>query len=365
MLNGFLYCFAPGDLKCDVLAVHGVLFAVVEFDLDVDHGIIRQYAFRHLVLDSLVNTLPERLTDNAAKDLVYKLVSGPARGRFDPYCALSELPSTARLFLVAIANIGLVAYRFAIGNFRKLCGHFHATALQPVQHQANMLLTDSRYDELLGLGIHFYLKGRIRLGETPQTFGNLCLVAATPGFHGPRNHRDWVKRYNKRLLVFARYQGVANPELLNLGGGDNGTRACLVYFPLVFALRTKELGDFDQSAGMSQGDGIPCAYETRIDAEIADFAHKFIRYDLENLPFKRPSEVNAMRFRPAIAQDFFRRIVRRRCITGNKVHDFGNSLVRLGGAAKNGNDRAINQDLDKYVFQFFLRDGFTFQVTLQ
>ena len=72
-----------------------------------------------------------------------------------------------------------------------------------------------------------------------------------------------------------------------------------------------------------------------------------------------------MCFCSAITQDFFGRIARRRRITGNKVHDFGNSLVRLGGAAENGHDREIDQDLDKYVFQLLLRDGLTFQVTLQ
>ena len=116
---------------------------------------------------------------------------------------------------------------------------------------------------------------------------------------------------------------------------------------------------------MSQGDGIPGAYETRINTEKADLAHEFIRYDLKNLGLKGTSGINVVCFRPTVTQYLFRRIVRRRRITGNKVHDFGNSLVRLGGATKNGDNRPINQNLDKYALEFLLRDGFTFQITLQ
>src|SRR5215472_18323665 len=102
-----------------------MLFAIIEFNPQIDNRIAGNDPLGHLVLDAFVNALTERLTDNTTKDFVDECVSSSALIRFNTNSALSKLPCPARLLFMTITYIGLATDGLAVRNFGEFGRHLH------------------------------------------------------------------------------------------------------------------------------------------------------------------------------------------------------------------------------------------------
>ena len=93
--------------------------AVDERDPHADHGIAREIARVHRLLDALVDRGPEALRDDAADDLVDELVALVRRQRLDLDVAVAELAAAAGLLLVAGVRARLPADRLEVRHARR------------------------------------------------------------------------------------------------------------------------------------------------------------------------------------------------------------------------------------------------------
>src|SRR5690349_15809169 len=116
-----------------------MLFAIIEFNLQIDNRIARNNSLGHLVLDTFVNALTELMTDNTTKDFVDECVANSAFIRFNTNSTLSKLPCPACLFFMTITYIGLATDGLAIRNFGEFGRNLNPATLQTIEHQTNML----------------------------------------------------------------------------------------------------------------------------------------------------------------------------------------------------------------------------------
>src|SRR5205085_9383815 len=158
-----------------------------------------------LVLNTFVNALTERLTDNTTKDFVDEGVSNSPLIRFNTNSTLSKLPCPTRLFFMTITYISLATNGFAIRNFGEFGRNLDPTTLQAIEHQANMLFTDTGDNQLFRLWIHFNLKCWVCLGKATQSFRDLGFISTRLWLHGSRYHRKWIVRHHEWLLVLRRH----------------------------------------------------------------------------------------------------------------------------------------------------------------
>jgi hypothetical protein len=109
--------------------------------------------------------LTERLTDYTTKDFVDECVSSSALIRLNTNCALSKLPCPTCLLFMTITYVGLATDGLAVCNFGEFGRNLDPATLQTIEHQTNMLLTDTRDHQLFRLWIHFNLKCWVCLGK--------------------------------------------------------------------------------------------------------------------------------------------------------------------------------------------------------
>src|SRR5262249_22738519 len=146
-----------------------MLFAIIEFNLQIDNWIASNDPLSHLVLDAFANALTEGLTDNTTKVFVDECVSSSALIRFNTNSALSKLPCPACLLFMTITYVGLATDGLTVRNFGKFGRNLDPATLQTIEHQTDMLLTDTGDPQLFRLWIHFNLKRCICLREAAQS----------------------------------------------------------------------------------------------------------------------------------------------------------------------------------------------------
>ncbi len=108
--------------------------AVEHRDLDVDHGIPREHAFSHGLLDALVDRWDEPARDGTAFDLVDEFVAR-AGVRLKTQPAIAELPRAAGLLLVTALRLGGLRDRLAIRDAHGKQTHLDARLLLAARDQ--------------------------------------------------------------------------------------------------------------------------------------------------------------------------------------------------------------------------------------
>src|SRR5262245_7789183 len=194
-----------------------MLFAIIEFNPQIDNRIASNDPLGHLVLDTFINALTERLADNTTKDFVDECVSSSAFIRFNTNSALSKLPCPACLLFMTITYVGLTTDSLAIRDFGEFGCNLDPTTLQTIEHQTNMLLTDTRDHQLFRLWIHFNLKCLVCLSKAAQSFRDLCFISSRLWLYGSRYHRKWIVKHHEWSLVLRGQQCITNVEFLYLG----------------------------------------------------------------------------------------------------------------------------------------------------
>ena len=102
----------------------------------------------------------------------------------------AELAAAARLLLVAIASLGLVLDRFAIGNFRLVHFDFHfVAALEPFAQNHQVQLAHAVHHQFFGLRVAVEVERGVFFDDLVQRAGKLGFVAAGLGHGGQADHR--------------------------------------------------------------------------------------------------------------------------------------------------------------------------------
>src|SRR4029079_2835810 len=100
------------------VGVHGVIRAVEDRRLEVDHWVAGQEATRACVLDAFLDRRDELARNGATEDVVLELEVAAARQRLDADLAIAELAVAAGLLLVPAVGLGRRGDRFPIGDAR-------------------------------------------------------------------------------------------------------------------------------------------------------------------------------------------------------------------------------------------------------
>src|SRR5262249_5958077 len=136
---------------------------------------------------------------------------------FNTDSTLSKLPCPTRLLFMTITDIGLSTNSLTIRNFGKFGRNLHPPTLQTIEHQANMLLTNTGDHQLFRLWIHFNLKCWVCLSKAAQSFRDLGFISTRLRLYSSRYHREWIMRHHEWSLVLCSHQRIANVEFLYLG----------------------------------------------------------------------------------------------------------------------------------------------------
>jgi len=107
----------PGDPEGDFLAVHRVVFAVVDPHANVPAGEIRRWPLPPAGRGRPFRRPAGTGRDRAAEDLIDELKARVPLRRLHLQVHLAELPGPARLLLVPVVALGVLADRLAVGIF--------------------------------------------------------------------------------------------------------------------------------------------------------------------------------------------------------------------------------------------------------
>ena len=166
-------------LERQLVAVHGVVGAVVDGHLEVDHREAGEVAAQPGLLDALLDGRDELPRDGAAEDVVLEREVGAARQRLHADLAVAELPVAARLLLVPAVRLGAGGDRLAVGDARQLQVHVDAeAALQLRDGHLDVQLALAREQQFLGLRVARVADRRVLFHQARQRLADLVLVAA-------------------------------------------------------------------------------------------------------------------------------------------------------------------------------------------
>ena len=218
LVDGLLEANAGGSLEGHLVGVDGVIGALVDGDLHVDHGEAGQDAIAHGLLDALVDGGDEAARDVAAHDLVNKLVAS-ARVGLHAQPAVSVLAGAAGLLLVATLGRGHAADGLAVRNLeRHGVGRHAGTGLKAVKQHADLRLANGGDHGLAGVLVALHLEGGVGVRTLLEEGVELALGAAGVGLDG--NAVERVGEAEGRGLDLARDgEGVAR---LGLKLGNHG-----------------------------------------------------------------------------------------------------------------------------------------------
>src|SRR5262249_44721633 len=137
--------FAGSQLEGEFRGVYVVIRAVVNRDLEIDHGKAGQVAVGGGFDDAFLDRGDVVLRDRAAENLVGELEIRPARQWLHADPAIAELPVAAGLFLVPALYVGFAPNGFAIRNLGGLQHDLDGVAfLQTADDDFDMLLALAR-----------------------------------------------------------------------------------------------------------------------------------------------------------------------------------------------------------------------------
>src|SRR6266540_190589 len=217
---------------------------VVEGDLHVHHGISRQRAAFHGLLDAFFHRRYIVTWDDAADDLIDELEAAPTLEWLDLEPAVAVLTPAARLPFISPLHFGRGANRLFIGYTR--CLHLHVTAElapQTVHHHLEMLLTQPRHQQLSRLRVAPHVQRWILLHEPDQPLTHLLLVGF--GFRLDRKRDRRLRKFNGRQDdgFFFVAESIAGGRSFQLGNRHNIPDGGDPERGLRFALEHENLAD--------------------------------------------------------------------------------------------------------------------------
>src|SRR5262245_1496782 len=182
LAGGLLERHRTRDLERELGRVDVVVLAVLQRDLDVDHGVAGKHAELHRLLGALVDRRDVLARHPAATDGVDELVAAVgtvATGRLDVEDDLRELAGATGLLLVRVAEPGdRLLDRLAVGDLGLAdVGLDAELALHPVDQHLEVELAHARDDGLAGLLVGTDRERRVLVGQPLDRRTQLVLVA--------------------------------------------------------------------------------------------------------------------------------------------------------------------------------------------
>ena len=219
LVDCLLEADARRGLEGHLVGVDGVIRALVDGDLDVDHRVAGEHAVLHGLLDALVDGGDEAARNVAADDLIDELVTR-AGVRLDAEPTIAVLAGAAGLLLVAALGGGDSADGLAVRDAQGNGVRRHAGArLEAVEQDADLRLADGGDDGLAGVLVTIDLEGRVCVSGLLEEGVELALGSALIGLDG--NAVERVGEAERGGLDLAGHaEGVARLGL-ELGNDDD------------------------------------------------------------------------------------------------------------------------------------------------
>ncbi len=212
---------APGGAERHVGGVDGVVGAVDQRHLDVDHGEAERPVLER-VDDALFHRRNVVARHHAAGDAVLELEARVARQRLDLQHHVAELAVAAGLLLVPAALRDRLADGLAVADGRRPGRHRHLIAVrQPLGGDAQVHLALAPDHHLVAFRIVHDGERGVLVGELGEGGAELDVVLALLGLHGGGEHRRIGLNGDQRgVRLLAARQRVAGSGAVELAEGD-------------------------------------------------------------------------------------------------------------------------------------------------